>query len=136
MSRIIALDAYRERKLQLEQAQLAAASRIPYVSDADIWTKNYTRLDDIIFGILKVKEILDYHLPYHEEWKHLLLCLLEHAYFSRDEKQKSDLSDAAAILKIYVVEEINVVNKKDMGIALVILELIQKANYRQVKLLN
>jgi hypothetical protein len=128
MSTIIALDAYREQKRTAELTQLAASRGVPYVSDADIWSKDYENLDDIIFAILKLKSILDHNLPFNEEWKYYLLNLLEHAYLGHDSTHKAAMVDAAYVLKAYFVEESNVVNKREMGIGLVILELICKAN--------
>lgn len=128
MSTIISLDEHRERKRNQELSQLALSRGVAYVSDSDIWSKDYEDFDDLVFAIIKLKNILDNNLPFNEEWKYYLLNLLENAYLSHESGRKEALVEAAYTLKGYLVEETNVVNRREMGIGLVILELICKAN--------
>jgi hypothetical protein len=128
MSTIISLDTYRERKKTEELSQLASSRGVVYISDADIWSKDYENFEDLLFAILKLKSILDNNLPFNEEWKYYLLNLLENAYLSHEPGRKEAMVDSARTLKGYLVEETNVVNRREMGIGLVILELICKAN--------
>ncbi len=129
MSKVIALQEYRERRLSQTELDVGEhPRRIPRVSDADVWTRNYNNFPDIIYGVLRVREILDYHFHYCEEWKYHLLCLIEHAYFKDREEHAARLLETCDLLKSYLAEEMTVLNRKEVSVALVILDLIQKNN--------
>ncbi len=136
MARIIEFDTYRRGDVPpspLDRAGSRSQSRLA----ASIWDKDYTAFEDIVHGMLLVRQILDEHLHSSEEWKYHLLELLDQAYQGRGRDAQRPqgnpgLAEAAARLKGYVAEEISILNREDLSVALVVLELIQKANRTQV----
>lgn len=134
MAQLIALHEYRARKqLQIQEEQ--PPPQRPRILDAEIWSKNYSCFEHAVFGIIKVREILDYYLHYNEDWKFYLLKLLENVYSLHEFSQSGStdcqydierLSENIALLKTYIAEESNVINRKEMSVALVILDLMDK----------
>ncbi len=127
MEKVVSLQEFKRQK-ELHLASMPSESRMrPRIKDKDIWGRNYAEFDNIVFGILKTREVLDYHLHFSEEWKHYLLCLLENAYYAKSEGRPFFTSDPLTQLKRYIVEETSPLNAKDMGRALVLLDLIEKS---------
>ena len=76
MARILSFDAYRQDKERLRAGPPVRNTRPPHLSDRELWTRDYRETDNIIFAILKIKEILDYHLYYDDVWPFLLLSFM------------------------------------------------------------
>lgn len=126
MATVISLHDYREQKQHEEQVALVESRGRPHIPDAEIWAKDYSDFEGIVYGIIKIKEILEYHLHFSEEWKYYLLQLLEHAYDIDEGDNRKRLCETTALLKTFLSEEMNVTNRKDIGMAMIILDLVEK----------
>lgn len=135
MGKVIALEEYRALKALREREQTPPARR-PRIRDGDIWAGNYSEFDGVVYGIIMIRQVLDYHLHYSEEWKYYLLCLLDNAHGIRAGQGPERLRETAEILKSYVAEEINETNRKDMTIVLLLLDLIAKGASEQYSALR
>lgn len=125
MGTVIALEEYRKR-LNPEQHLDSLLYPKPRINDSEVFSKDYTRLENVVFAILKVREILRYHVQTNEEWHYLILCVLDAAYyFDKDKSQL--LKEATASLKDYILGETNARNGKDMTAALLLVDLIEKS---------
>lgn len=123
MASVIALEDYRMQK-ELRNRDKYPPARQPRVKDADIWAKNYANYNDVVHGIVKIRQILDYHLHYSEDWKYYLLCLLDYSFSAWSGQGTGPMIETIDILKSYVAAEMHANNRKDMGIALLLLDLI------------
>lgn len=128
MGKVISLDEYRP---SLPPHYLNPGSESPSIfSDAEILDKDYARFPDLVFGILKIREILDQHLHYSEEWKHYVLCLLDQAYYldkrggNDNLAQLDQLVQTVEQLKGYLLEEMTPLNQKDFSKVLLLLGLM------------
>ncbi len=128
MPKIVDLAAYREHK-GLHVANLQPeehTSRPPTINDAAIWGRDYSTLEGALAGTLIVRAVCDYHLHFNEEWKHYLLCLLERLYALHVGDAAGGLADVVAPLKGYLTEQTNVLTRKEMEIAVLVLDLMER----------
>jgi len=125
MAHIIALDQYRSKKAPPGAA--LDTSPPPRVGSGDIWEKNYATFEGVVAGILTIREILGYHLHYSEEWKHYALSLLEAAFAGGKRRDTQAFMNTVRAFKAYIAEEMNVVTRNDFGIALLVLELMERS---------
>ncbi|MBU1003716.1 MAG: hypothetical protein KKE73_14475 [Proteobacteria bacterium] len=125
MGTVIALEQYRQRQVPDEHLDSVLYPR-PRINDSEIFSKDYSRLENVVFAILKVREILRYHIFTNEEWHYLILCVLDAAYYFDTEKSQL-LKEATTSLKNYILDEINARNGKDMTAALLLMDLIEKS---------
>lgn len=130
MGRVIELEEYRAQKALQEREQPPPLQE-PIVKDNEIWGKDYSSFNDVVYGIITVRRILDYHLHYSEEWKYYLLCLLDNAHGVHAGQGPGRLQETVELMKSFVSEEMNVLNRKDLGIALLLLDLIAKGATEQ-----
>ncbi|WP_428566096.1 MAG: hypothetical protein ACP59X_05755 [Solidesulfovibrio sp. DCME] len=100
--------------------------RRPRLSDRDLWTRDYGEIDNIVYAIMKIKEILDYHLYYDDVWPYLLLSFLE-AVHNTGQGDGKGLSGTGASLKDYVVSAVTPTNKRDLSMVLLLTDLIEKS---------
>jgi len=77
MAQIYSLEAHRQEKERQRAGPHGPALRRPNLSDRELWTRDYRETDNVVFAILKIKEILDYHLYYDDVWPYLLLSFME-----------------------------------------------------------
>ncbi len=125
MAQVIDLAQFRKEKM-LAEAGVEEASP-PVVADADIWGRDWSNFDNVMFGLLKVRELLEYHLPYDEAWKHYLLRVLDASYQARHAGQ-GKMDTALQELKAYVHQETDPINRKAMSIIKLLLDLIEKSS--------
>lgn len=125
MGKVISMEEYRAQKSWGDREEPPPLHR-PRIKDKDIWSRDYSTFDDIVHGIIVIRQILDYHLHYSEEWKYYLLCLLDYANTVRSGQSAGRLQETVELMKSFVNEEMNVLNRKDMGIVLLLLDLIAK----------
>jgi hypothetical protein len=107
----------------------------PYINDSQVWSKDYTKLESVVFGVLKIREVLNYYLYYEDVWTYLLLNLLDAAVGATPEDH-GELAEAAAHLRNYMVQAVDAVNRKNMYAVLLILDLIEKAPGFKAKVLG
>lgn len=126
MARILQLDSLRRPEAQrLGMATNLSPCR-PHLSDRDLWTRDYRQTNNIIFAILKIKEILDYHLYYDDVWPYLLLSFME-AVHNAQQGDEQELPGTGASLKDYVLSAVTPENKREMSMVLLLIDLIEKS---------
>jgi len=125
MGTVIALDQYRMSKDPGKELRTLLTPP-PRINDGQIFSRDYSKLDGIVFAVLKIREILRYHVQTNEEWQYLALQVLDAAYHF-DAGQRALLREATGSLKDYILEEMDQDNGKDMTAALLLLDLIEKA---------
>lgn len=129
MAQVAYIEDYRAKK----RAQAAAeprATRPPHIHDGEIMSRDYTRIADVAFGILKIREILGYHLYLDDTWPRLTLDLL-HEAFLQGRSNQAELHEAAQNLKDHIMGEMTPDTHQDLSAALLIADLIEKApSYR------
>lgn len=103
-----------------------ASGSEPYINDSQVWSKDYSKLENVVFGILKIREVLNYYLYYDDVWTYLILNLLDAAAMASPEDH-GDLTEAAAHMRNYIVQAVDGSNRKNMYASLLILDLIAKA---------
>ncbi|MEW5774667.1 MAG: hypothetical protein AB1916_14210 [Thermodesulfobacteriota bacterium] len=125
MAQVAYIEDYRARK----RAQAAAEPRAPkppHIHDGEIMSRDYTRIGDVAFGILKIREILAYHLYLDDAWPRLTLDLLHEAFLQRKDNQPQ-LHEAAQNLKDHIMSEMTPETHQNLSTALLIADLIEKA---------
>ena len=132
MGQVISLEEFREKKWAMEAGPCSYCLERPRINDAEILARDYSELDNIIFGILKIRQILSYYVHTNDEWQYLILCLLNTAY-DLDEGQNALLHEATLPLKQYILDEMDDRSKRDMTAALLILDLIEKTPVYKTK---
>jgi hypothetical protein len=126
MSKIISMREYIRDKVPLAPTPPASEEGEPYINDSQVWSKDYSKLESVVFGVLKIREVLNYYLYYEDVWAYLLLNLLDAAAHATPEDH-SELSEAAAHVRNYMVQAVDASNRKNMQAAMLILDLIEKA---------
>jgi len=127
MAKIISLREFaRSRGVAPPTAREIPPDGEPYINDSQVWSKDYSKLENVVFGLLKIREVLNYYLYYEDVWAYLLLNLLDAAAMSTPEDH-TELHEAVAHLRNYIVQAVDATNRKNMFAALLILDLIEKA---------
>jgi hypothetical protein len=135
MAQVIALDEYRNRRKELTRPVEEPPERPVFRAD-DVWGRNYTELEAIVFGLLKVREALRYYTLYDRDMEELFLGVLDAAYHlgrqrEGEEPEQDDglirLKAAVLPLKEYILENMTEDAVKPMKTALIILDLIEKS---------
>ncbi|WP_243544771.1 hypothetical protein [Pseudodesulfovibrio tunisiensis] len=126
MGTVVALDEYKAR---VTRARPAPADR-PELVGSEIWGRDYTELESVVFGLLKAREVVAYHVCGNdEEYDHLSLEALEAAYRIAD-FGPDRLRDSIAPLKEWILDVMTPENKRDLSWAIVLLDLIEKSPLR------
>ena len=130
MAQIVHLDDHRRMREPGQGMATNLSPKRPRLSDRDLWTRDYRQTDNILYAIMKIKEILDYHLYYDDVWPYLLLSFLE-AVHNTKQGDARELPGTGASLKDYVLSAVTPVNKRDLSMVLLLTDLIEKSpNYR------
>jgi hypothetical protein len=128
MGRVISLQEYVQAKTEKESSAHDGVPGRPEVSKADIWRRDFSTFENVLYGLLTVRRLLDHHLHFHEDWKHYILMLLDMAYLgSPASGGPSAISEIISMFKAYLFEETTAENKEDMALVMLILELIEKS---------
>lgn len=127
MGTVVALDRFRD-----SSGQDKAAPPKPVLRGAEIWGRDYTEIESIIYGLLKTRDIMGYHLGHHDEDVALMVLeALERAYHL-DQCGHEELVRAMRPLKQFIVECMDAGdNRRDLSMAIVILDLIEKSPLRR-----
>lgn len=103
----------------------------PLFSDVEIWARDYSLADGVVFGVCAVAQILSRHLGRDGRWPALLLDLLEAAGRHREDGPVP-LSRSARDLKDVILGALGRENSRDFSAALLIVDLIEYTpKYRQ-----
>ena len=125
MGSVVALDEFRD-SLQDKVPRSKRPPR-PKISGGEIWGRNYNEVEAIVFGLLKVRSIVAYHMGVHDHtFDYLCLNSLEAAY-EIHEVGPAKLKVMIMPLKEWILDEMTEENKRDMSWALVLLDLIEKS---------
>ncbi len=89
MNNVYYMEEYRQQKWEQESSRWLPGGELPYVTDGSIWTKNYNNFDDLMTGLIKIKQLMEHHMPYTEEWKYFLLTLLDQSFFPQGRRTLS-----------------------------------------------
>ena len=124
MATVTALRDYREKK-QARTPLARQEAQPPQICDSDIWSRDYSQLENIVFGVLKVVEVLEYYLWEDEVWPRLVLKLLDRSYQVRRDGF-AGLVAAAREIKGYVAEQTDYRDNKLILSSILILDFIEK----------
>ncbi len=108
----------------------------PRINDGEIFSRNYATMEGLVFGVLKIREILDYHLGPDGEWTSLLMGLMDasNAWQGGAQDRLDDIHDHVLALKGLIFEAITPASHRNLSNALLLLDLIQKApTYKRAK---
>jgi len=125
MGSVVALEEFRQT---IENRDGPPISRErPKISGGEIWGRDYNDVEAIVFGLLKIRDIVAYHVGDHDQaFDHLCLNGLEAAYKIYEVgplKLKAEIKP----IKEWILDEVTEDNKRDMSWALVIVDLIEKS---------
>ncbi|GAB7021805.1 hypothetical protein [Salidesulfovibrio brasiliensis] len=123
MGTVVALDRFRE---SVERGREAQPPK-PSIRGTEIWGRDYTRIESVVFGLLKARDIVGHHMGRHDEdVAMMLLNALEKAY-KLGECGHEELVAAMRPLKDFIVDCMDEGNRRDLSMAIVILDLIEKS---------
>lgn len=125
MKGVIALAEYRRRVEAEKRLEEIFKAEKPVLRDSEIWTQDYGTMSGIVFGILKVKDIIHYHAPQTQDADFLLLYLLSAAH-GKASAARENISVVARELKSRLVAELSEENRRELTAGLLILDLIEK----------
>ena len=126
MAQVISMREYVRDRLLIKPEPVGEPPGEPYINDSQVWSKDYSKLENVVFGVLKIREVLNYYLYYDDVWAYLILNLLDAAAHATPEEH-AELAEAAAHLRNYIVQNVDATNRKNMFAAMLILDLIEKA---------
>lgn len=125
MATVIALDEFRRKRRELTRPPAEPPTR-PHFSSGDVWGRNYTEIESVVFGLLKVRETLRYYTAYQEDLEEMLLDVLD-AAFHIEECGFPRLKAAILPLKEYILDNLGEEALQPMKTSLIILDLIEKS---------
>lgn len=124
MAQVIALDEFRRAKESLKQ-DMAPPER-PRFTAGDVWGRDYTNVEAVVYGVLTARQALRYYTSYDEHLESLFLEILEAAY-QIEETGARRLREAIFPIKDYIIDHLSEENMKHLKTALIILDLIEKS---------
>ena len=125
MAQVAYIEDYRAKK-RAQAVREPAAPKPPYIHDGEIMSRDYTNVADVAYGVLKIREILAFHLYLDDAWPRLTLDLL-HEAFQAGKADRPELHEAAQALKDHIISEMTPETHLDLSAALLIADLIEKA---------
>ena len=125
MGSVVALEEFRQT-LDKREARRPEPER-PVIRGAEIWGRNYTEIEAIVFGLLKVRDIVAYYAGgLDQAFDNLCMDALKAAYLIQD-LGPAKLKMAIKPIKEWVLDDMTEDNKRDMSWALVLTDLIEKS---------
>jgi len=125
MGSVLALDEFRHAIKERENRRPVRIR--PVIRGAEIWERDYTQIEAVVFGLLKVRDILTYHLGASDsEFDHHCMDALKAAYLVQD-LGTARLKAAIKPIKECLLDIITEDNKREISWALVLIDLIEKA---------
>jgi len=128
MGSIVALDQFRQEREQ--EARRSERPERPAIVGAEIWGRDYTDIEAIVFGLLKVRTILAHHMGGHDRVFDALCMVSLEAAYGIGTVGPAKLKEAIKPLKEWILDEMTEDNKRDLSWSLVILDLIEKSPSR------
>ncbi len=125
MGSVVALDQFREA-INKKKAGPVRPPRPP-ISGGEIWGRDYTEVEAVVFGLLKVRDILAHHMGGNDHSLDQFCMDSLDAAYNIHERGLSNLKTAIKPLKEWILDEMTEDNKRDLSWALVILDLVEKS---------
>ena len=128
MGSVVALDEFK-RTLGKRDHRPSGPER-PAIRGSEIWGRDYTDVEAVVFGLLKVRDIAAHHAGGRDaEFDQLCLDALDAAYRISD-AGLPHLKEAIKPLKETLLDMLTEDNKRDISWALVLCDLIEKSPAR------
>ncbi len=124
MTQVIAFDEL-YRKPNCEYSQKSEIPR-PNFSAIDVWSKDYTKIDAVVYGLLATRHTLRYYTQYPDALDKQCMNVLEAAQ-DIEETGTEKLKLCVAPLKKHILKYINEENSRHLKTALLILDLVEKS---------
>jgi len=125
MGSVVALEEFRQT-LGKREPRIPVRKQ-PKIRGGEIWGRDYTEVEAIVFGLLLIRDIVAYHQgDLNIEFDQLCLNGLEAAYKVND-LGPAKLKEAIKPIKEWVLDDMTEDNKRDMSWALVVADLIEKS---------
>ncbi|BCS88885.1 hypothetical protein [Pseudodesulfovibrio sediminis] len=125
MGSVVALEEFRQTIEK--KALVPPVQKRPEIRGGEIWGRNYTDIEAIVFGLLKIRDIVAYHVGQQDQaFDQLCMDGLEAAYLI-NERGPARLKESLKPIKEWILDEMTEDNKRDMSWALVITDLIEKS---------
>jgi hypothetical protein len=124
MGQVITLGAYRDERRFAGRP--GAPREKPSLSGEEVWGRNYAELESVVFGLLKVREILEFHGCLAEDTDQRLIEVLD-AAFHRPPGRPGRLPETVHPLKDCIAQSVDAENHKQFKTALIVLDLIEKS---------
>ncbi|WP_147819662.1 hypothetical protein [Salidesulfovibrio onnuriiensis] len=129
MGTVVALDQFRKDRDIRGSFSMESPHR-PELFGSEIWGTDYSSVEGMVFGLLKVREIAGFFFGAHDkDFDHMLINALDKAYHYELHGHEA-LVAAIRPIKDDVADMINDDNRRPMSLALVILDLIEKSPAR------
>lgn len=128
MGSVVALDQFR-RESGKTSRKPKRPSR-PAIVGTEIWGRDYTDIEAVVFGLLQVRGLLAHHVGEHDQiFDALCMACLDAAYQVK-KVGAGKLKETIKPLKEWILDEMTEDNKRDLSWSLVILDLIEKSPTR------
>ena len=125
MGTIVALDEF--KRTLGKQENLLPRRTQPILRGSEIWGRDYTNIEAIVFGLLKVRDIMAFHTgTLDKTFDQLCMDALNAAHSVLD-VGPTELKDTIKPLKEWILDEITEDNKRDMSWAVILCDLIEKS---------
>ncbi|BDQ37815.1 hypothetical protein SYK_21750 [Pseudodesulfovibrio nedwellii] len=125
MGSVVALEEFRQTLDK--RASRVPVREHPEIRGGEIWGRDYTEVEAIVFGLLLIRDIVAYHQGgLNTEFDHLCVNGLEAAYKVND-FGPAKLKKTIKPIKEWVLDDMTEDNKRDMSWALVVADLIEKS---------
>jgi len=128
MGSVVALDEFRQA---FGQKKKKANRTRPVIRGSEIWGRDYTEMETVVFGLLMVRDIVAYHTGDTDmAFDQLCMDSLEAAYRIGD-LGPARLKEAVKPVKEWLLDIMTDDNKRDISWAIVITDLIEKTPIRK-----
>ncbi|WP_319541551.1 hypothetical protein [uncultured Pseudodesulfovibrio sp.] len=125
MGNVVALEEFRQMVCKREPR--APTREQPKIRGGEIWGRDYTEVEAIVFGLLLIRDIVAYHQGgLNTDFDQFCLNGLEAAYRVND-LGPARLKAAIKPIKEWILDDMTEDNKRDMSWALVLADLIEKS---------
>lgn len=126
MGSVVALEEFRQN-LEAQKPARGKPMKRPAIRGAEIWGRDYTEVEAVVFGLLKVRDIAAYYAGQLDPaFDQLCMDGLKAAY-EVHERGPAELKQAMKPIKEWLLDEMTEDNKRDLSWALVLTDLIEKS---------
>lgn len=126
MDKCISIEDFRRRKAE---RRCQDEPRSVALSMADVVGRNFGTLTDGVYGLLRLREILEAHAGLDPEWQTMVLLLLAELHARAEGREHPErLSVCCMGLKSYVESLLMPSNRVELGGAVVLLDLLEKSS--------